>query len=296
MLVEYPPNDYYVDPYRERENRRTGKKVRRSQSDVTLHSTRRPKNRKQRREAPFDRDAKSSSKSRGSESRDSSNSGGKRRSRSSDRVLEDSGAYIVRADVHRPKKQAPPPPKPKPKRDEIQTQSMEFEDPELSESATDSAKLRAIERERQRNTDMMKANAKEPYAIGTDNPAYLDDEVRIVEDLNIRAYKYEGKPSKYENSIVAKMADMTDTPRATYVNRQSVNESESMPPTREAFHEQVTKKLENLQDPNPKSVDMNDGPVATSTGKHSRASRPTSAKGRRSRRDSNVTDQDGTCL
>ncbi|KAH3864009.1 hypothetical protein DPMN_027020 [Dreissena polymorpha] len=51
VLVEYPDKEeYYLDRYREREVRRTGKKVKRSQSDVTLHSTRRPKNRKQRGE------------------------------------------------------------------------------------------------------------------------------------------------------------------------------------------------------------------------------------------------------
>ena len=59
MLVDYAePDEYYLDRYREREVRRTGKRVRRSQSDVTLHSTKRPKNRKQRGEAPFENQIK----------------------------------------------------------------------------------------------------------------------------------------------------------------------------------------------------------------------------------------------
>lgn len=61
--------------------RRTGKKVKRSQSDVTLHSTRRHKNRIQRGETPFDRPAKSSNKSRDADDKNSNERRGSRDSR-----------------------------------------------------------------------------------------------------------------------------------------------------------------------------------------------------------------------
>ncbi|WAQ96874.1 hypothetical protein MAR_029564 [Mya arenaria] len=259
VLVELPEKEeYYLDRYRERETRRTGKKVRRSQSDVTLHSTRRPKNRKQRGETPFDK----TSTSRDSDDRGSREREGLRASRDSYERVEgrdrDSrerrgsrdwdGARKDRTtvvDVHKPKKQAPPPPQPKPRRDEVEAKARNFSDPELGESATDSAKLRAIERERERERERAREKKLErelDKVIEKDNRAFVPDE-----DLH-------------------------------------------------GFHAEVTKKLENLKsgDGVPKSIDTTEGPVATSTGKHSRASRPTSAREqRRSRRSSNVTDADG---
>lgn len=290
MLVSYPEQDeYYLDRYREREVRRTGKKVRRSQSDVTLHSTRRPKNRKQRKETPFDRESQDSADDKGNRV--------PRRSQSNDRELQRDRTTV--ADVHRPKKQAPPPPKQN--RDETQKQSdMKFTEPEIAESATDSAKLRALERERERN----KENERDAHKriddcvynseYVRDNEGFIDDN-GMSSDLNVRPYNYEGKPSQYESSAVAKMAALADTPKATYINRQSISGNiKETPTSKEAFHAEVSKKLEKLQDMNVPPLDIADGPVATSTGNHSRSSRPQSAKGkRRSRRGSNVTDQDG---
>lgn len=299
MLMSHPEHEeYYLDRYREREVRRTGKKVRRSQSDVTLHSTRRPKNRKQRKETPFDHDK--TTRSRDSEDRSSNDRREQRPKRSQSNEREINNERTIVADVHRQKKPAPAPPNQKPKRDEIQSKSMDFSDPEISESATDSAKLRALERERERNREMerVERKKKEEYIrsddYSVDNRGFIDD--NGTSDLNVRPYNYEGKPSIYESSIVAKMAAMADTPKATYINKQGIVDSRSNPkeqqPTKEAFHAEVAKKLEKLQDKTVPPLDLTEGPVATSTGNHSRASRPTSAK-RRSRRGSNVTDQDG---
>ncbi|WAQ96819.1 hypothetical protein MAR_029509 [Mya arenaria] len=312
VLVELPEKEeYYLDRYRERETRRTGKKVRRSQSDVTLHSTRRPKNRKQRGETPFDK----TSTSRDSDDRGSREREGLRASRDSYERVEgrdrDSrerrgsrdwdGARKDRTtvvDVHKPKKQAPPPPQPKPRRDEVEAKARNFSDPELGESATDSAKLRAIERERERERERAREKKLErelDKVIEKDNRAFVPDE-----DLHVRPYSYTGKPvqqsTKYENSIVAKMAALTETPKATYIRPSDNFSRENLP---QGFHAEVTKKLENLKsgDGVPKSIDTTEGPVATSTGKHSRASRPTSAREqRRSRRSSNVTDADGNIV
>ena len=302
MLVSHPEHEeYYLDRYREREVRRTGKKVRRSQSDVTLHSTRRPKNRKQRKETPFEKEK--STRSHDSEDRSSNERYEQRprRSQSNEREIE----RTIVADIHRQKKPAPPPPKPKPHKQDSQIKSMDFSDAEISESATDSAKLRALERERERNREAELAAERKKNqenirhnGYSGDNRGFVDDN-GYTNDLNVRPYSYEGKPaSKYESSIVAKMAAMTETPKATYINRQTFVDSSSKaneipnPPSKEAFHAEVSKKLEKLQDRTVPPLDLTEGPVATSTGNHSRASRPTSAK-RRSRRGSNVTDQDG---
>lgn len=287
--------EYYVDRYREREVRRTGKKVRRSQSDVTLHSTRRVKNRKQRKEAPFDR-------SRDSEDKNSSDKyeHRPRRSQSNDREL-DRGRTVV-ADIHKQKKAAPPAPNPKPKREEIQSKHIDFHDAEISESATDSAKLRALDRERERNrgSELTESKRTDDHTYTSeyigDNRGFIGD-TGTADDLNVRSYNYEGKPSIYESSIVAKMAAMTETPKATYANRQSITDNSSKSnnkPATDAFHAQVSEKLEKLQDGNGPHLDITEGPVATSTGNHSRASRPTSAKAKRlSRRGSSMTDPDG---
>lgn len=306
MLHSHHEEDYYGDKYREREVRRTGKKVKRSQSDVTLHSTRRPKNRKQRKEAPFDR--QKSTGSRDSEDRNSYDQYSDRpRSRSNDREL--NHERMIVAEVHKQKKKAPPPPMPKPKRDEIQAPARDYYDPEMTESATDSAKLRALERERERERlrDSEKAELKRNEEnqrfksdYVSDNRGFVDDE-GVSNDLRVRPYTYEGKPSIYESSVVAKMAALTDTPKATYANRQSfVETSHKQGETNQstqAFHAEVSKKLEELKDKK-LPLDMSEGPVATSTGNHSRASRPTSAskERRRSRRGSNVTDQDGNVI
>jgi len=324
VLVEVPePEEYYLDRYREREVRRTGKRVRRAHSDVTLHSTRRPKNRKQRGETPFEKSSNSreSDDKRSQDSRDGprqsresrDSQAGREHRGSQDRLDDHRGSREGRAkdargsrddldrhpgrrdrttvvDVHKPKKQAPAPPQQKPKREE--RQSVEYSDPELGESATDSAKLRAIERERERAKEK-ELGLELDKMLEKDNRAYVHDE-----DLHIRPYSYEGKPvqqtsTKYENSVVAKMAALTETPKATYIRPAENVQSRDIP---QSFHAEVTKKLETLQtvDGPLRSLDTTEGPVATSTGKHSRASRPNSAREqRRSRRGSNVTDADG---
>ncbi|KAH3864010.1 hypothetical protein DPMN_027021 [Dreissena polymorpha] len=96
------------------------------------------------------------------------------------------------------------------------------------------------------------------------------------------------------------MAALTETPKATYIRPNAPSDQ----PTREiphSFHAEVSKKLEDLKNSDSvdvmRALDTADGPVATSTGKHSRASRPTSGREhRRSRRGSTVTDADGNIV
>ena len=290
MLVDYAePSGYYLDRYREREVRRTGKRVRRSQSDVTLHSTKRPKNRKQRGETPFDK----REKERHHEDKHASKEHGHRRRRHShDRELD--GERTTTADIHKPRKVAPPPPRSKPRPEEVQSKSMDIMDPDISPSATDSAKLRAIERNREKEQLRQSSTNEVFHDLGRDNPGFNANE-NDTNELNVRSYNYEGKPSKYESPVVAKMAELTDTARV-HVTRNNQNKLGSTGDdhgSRESFHAEVSRKLEKIQDGVKRDniLDVKDGPVATSTGKHSRASRPTSTRGRGG---SNVADQDGT--
>jgi len=297
--------------------------VKRSQSDVTLHSTRRPKNRKQRGETPFEKTTSKSRDSQDSHSRDSRGDSYTkesydpyRQSRTSSDGYNRDRTTVV--EVHKQKKPAPPPPKPKPKKEDYVNPPTNLHDPELTESATDSAKLRAIERERGRERerernreieDEMKKGRKrmqdekdkkasEDYksSFMRDNYGYVSDGNTSV-DLNVRPYNYEGQPvqqsSAYESSVVARMAALTDTPKPVIIRQGESNMHVDTPRT---FHAEVTKKLEKLKDTgrDGRPVDIADGPMATSTGKHSRSSRPASGKERRrSRRESTVTDQDG---
>lgn len=291
MLVDYAePDEYYLDRYREREVRRTGKRVRRSQSDVTLHSTKRPKNRKQRGEAPFE---KSDKEGHHENKRDSKEHGHKQRSNSHDRMLDKE--RTTTADVHKPtRKAAPPPPKPKPHREEVQSKSLDLIDPDSLPSATDSAKLRAIERNREKE-QLRQASTNEVISdLGQDNYGFVPHE-KDMNELNIKSYNYEGKPSVYESPVVAKMAELTDTPRVVRSNQNKLSSTGNDYGSRESFHAEVSRKLEKIQvGANVDTrVDITDGPVATSTGKHSRSSRPTSGRGRRG---SNVTDQDGNIV
>ena len=283
MLVEYPDqNDYYLDRYREREVRRTGKRVRRSQSDVTLHSTKRPKNRKQRGETPFEKPEKAKHEEN---KRDSKEHGHKPGHHSHERDR------TTTADVHKPRKTAPPPPKSKPRLEEVQTKSMDVLDPDIDPSATDSAKLRAIERNREKEQVRQISTSEVYHDLGTDNFGFTSNDTDL-EELHIKAYNYEGKPSKYESPVVAKMAELTDTPRVARINQNKLGKTGEEHGKRETFHAEVSRKLEKIQDgvKVENRVDVRDGPVATSTGKHSRSSRPTSGRGRTG---SNVTDQDG---
>lgn len=296
VLVDYAdPDNYYLDRYREREVRRTGKRVRRSQSDVTLHSTKRPKNRKQRGETPFDKEGKENrdekrEAKRHEDKRDSHEHGHRRRHHSHERVIDKE--HTTTAEVHKPRKTAPPPPKPKPYHEEVQSKSLDLIDPESLPSATDSAKLRAIERNREKEQLRQTSTNDVMNDLGKDNHAFNSNE-NDLNDLYIRPYNYEGKPSKYESPVVAKMAALTDTPRVVRTNQNNTNGIGNDYGSQESFHAEVSRKLEKIQDgvKVDKSVDV-EGPVATSTGKHSRSSRPSSSRGH-ARRGSNVTDQDG---
>ena len=304
MLVDYGEPDYYLDRYREREVRRTGKRIQRSQSDVTLHSTKRPKNRKQRRETPFDK----TEKEKQNEKRDSGRHEDKRDSyehkrdsykydrrhrRHSDERVVDRERTTTTAEVHKPRKSAPPPPKPKPHREEVPSKSLDLIDPESLPSATDSAKLRALEKNREKEQLRQIGTNDVMNDLGRDNHGFNANESDL-NDLHIKAYKYEGKPSQYESPVVAKMAALTDTPRVVRTHQNNINSKGEDYGSRESFHAEVSRKLEKIQDgvKDETRVDLNEGPVATSTGKHSRSSRPASGRGHH-RRGSNVTDQDG---
>lgn len=318
MLVDYVEPDYYLDRYREREVRRTGKRIRRSQSDVTLHSTKRPKNRKQRGVAPFDK----TDKEKQTEKRDSLNHEGshdsyehKRKSyeqkrnsyehkhdsyekdRRSRRESDERGIErernTITAEIHKPRKSAPPPPKPRPYREESQSKSLDLLDPDSLPSATDSAKLRALEKNREKEQLRQSGTHAMINDLGRDNHGFNTNGSEL-NDLHIKAYKYEGKPSQYESPVVAKMAALTDTPRVVRHHQSNIISKGDDFGSRESFHAEVSRKLEKIQDgvKDKTHVDLNEGPVATSTGKHSRSSRSASGKGHH-RRGSNVTDQDG---
>ena len=319
MLVDYVEPDYYLDRYREREVRRTGKRIRRSQSDVTLHSTKRPKNRKQRGEAPFDK----TDKEKQTETRESARHEGKHHSyehkhdsyehkrnsyehkhdsyeqdrrnrRQSDERVSERERNTTTAEVHKPRKSAPPPPKPRPHREEVRSKSLDLIDPDSLPSATDSAKLRALEKNREKEQLRQSGTNAVMNDLGRDNHGFNAKESDL-NDLHIKAYKYEGKPSQYESPVVAKMAALTDTPRVVRPHQNNIISKGDDFGSRESFHAEVSRKLEKIQDSvkdNTARVDLNEGPVATSTGKHSRSSRPTSGRGHH-RRGSNVTDQDG---
>ena len=309
--MDYVEPDYYLDRYREREVRRTGKKVQRSQSDVTLHSTKRPKNRKQRGETPFykpdkgksteTRDAARETRrdsyeyTRGSDenTRNSYEHERRHRRQHSDERVIDRDRTTTTVEVHKPRKAAPPPPKHKPHREEVGSKSLDLVDPDSLPSATDSAKLRALEKNREKEQLRQSGTHAVIHDLGRDNYGF-DGNKSNMDDLHIKPYKYEGKPSQYESPVVAKMAALTDTPRVVRSHQSNMISKGDDFGSRESFHAEVSRKLEKIQDgvKDDARVDLREGPVATSTGKHSRSSRPASSRGHH-RRGSNVTDQDG---
>lgn len=291
MLLEYPKEEKYLDRYREREVRRTGEKVHRSQSDVTLHFTQRPKHRKQRGGGPFEHD-KNSSKLKNNKD-----------NKIVDRFSEKrNGNHSNDKEIKREEEKPTLLPSSKCK-EEMHVASAKLSNTIILESAADTAKRKAIqyENERQRPNELAKTQQKEDYSVYiSDNFGFISDEFSDS-GLHVRPYYYEGKPTKNASSVVAKMAALTDAPNATFVNRQGINNIRIVsPPLNNVFHNEVTKKLEQLQlknDSTPHSVDSTDGPAATSTINHSRASKQNSSRDRRrSRRGSGVTDQDGNVV
>ncbi|KAK3579461.1 hypothetical protein CHS0354_028265 [Potamilus streckersoni] len=209
-LLARPENVEYIDPYLEREHRRTGKQVRRSQSDATMHSTRRPKNKRHRHQSP--------------------------------NIPSQGGKSQVNAEIHmrRPDKTktaAPslPPLSHTKKPAEETIKALDIIDPDLSPSATDSAKLRAIEK------------AKEREYLG-----YNGGE-NSMNDLNVRPYNYSG-------SIPLNSCPVPVVPKTEPNSRQRSVTSDPIdfpPSVVNAFGDEVSKSLSDTQ--KSKAIDMIDG-------------------------------------
>ncbi|KAL3876877.1 hypothetical protein ACJMK2_034659 [Sinanodonta woodiana] len=209
-LLARPENLEYMDPYLEREHRRTGKKVRRSQSDATMHSTRRPKNKRHRHQSP--------------------------------NHPSNGGTSQVNAEVHmiKPSKTKSTVPSVYPlshtkKPSEEQTKTIDILDPDLPPSATDSAKLRAIEKARERESL--------EYSGGENSTS----------GFNVRPYNYSG-------NIPLSSSTVPVVPKTEPSSRQrSVqNDRIDFPPSVDsALGDEVSKSLSDSQ--NSKDADMTDG-------------------------------------
>lgn len=173
MLVEYPDGQEYIyDPYRDvSEERRHGKKVKRTHSDLT--GTKRKK-RERRRESPYDA----------------------RKNKSTDVLDKTPGADgTAVADVHHRKQgdhtfvqtteQRPP------TQLSEQTATIDIHDNELSECATDSAKIRAMQG-RNSEPDPISKKWEGKDDLRLDLPSDINDDG--TDDLHVKHYQYDGKP------------------------------------------------------------------------------------------------------
>lgn len=171
MLVEYPDGQEYIyDPYRDvSTDRHHGKKVKRTHSDLT--GTKRKK-REKRRESPFEG----------------------RKNRSTEMLNKNSGSdRIAPVDVHNKRQRDPSILQTtelrKPKERSEQTATIEIHDNELSECATDSAKIRAMQgRNNEPEPISKKWEVKEDLRL--DLPSDINDD---PDDLQFKSYQYNGK-------------------------------------------------------------------------------------------------------
>ncbi|XP_052072031.1 uncharacterized protein LOC127710283 isoform X2 [Mytilus californianus] len=193
MLVEYPEgHEYIYDPYRDTtDDRRRGKKVKRTHSDLT--GTKR-KRKEKRRGSPMEN----------------------RRNRSIERLDRPSGSdRATSADVHRQQKQPyilqtkeqrPP------KEISEQTATIDIHDTELSECATDSAKIRAIQG---RTSDPEPISKKWPVndELKLDLPSDINDDG--TDDIEVKRYQYVGN---YPNKIESHPNKPTENKTGGYTN------------------------------------------------------------------------------
>lgn len=194
MLVEYPEgHEYIYDPYRDTtDDRRRGKKVKRTHSDLT--GTKR-KRKEKRRGSPME----------------------DRRNRSVERLDRPSGSdRATSADVHRQQKQPyilqtkeqrPP------KEISEQTATIDIHDTELSECATDSAKIRAIQG---RTSDPEPISKKWPVNddLKLDLPSDINDDGTDI-DIQVKRYQYDGN---YPNKIESHPNKPTENKTGGYTN------------------------------------------------------------------------------
>ncbi|KAJ8318115.1 hypothetical protein KUTeg_003206 [Tegillarca granosa] len=182
VLVEYPNDgDFYYDPYREREERRTeksGRKVKRAHSDVTGNTTKRQRQKK-RQEAPSF-DSREDHYRRGDQpkSRTASVEVHSRKSRDSSSSV--TGRSGRSTSPGRNERRAVYPP-----HHEDQIKTLEINDDDLSLCATDSAKIRAMQ-ERAKDHDMTDKWKKEELSLNL--PRDSDNETGI----NVHTYEYNG--------------------------------------------------------------------------------------------------------
>lgn len=180
MLMDYPDgHDHYYDPYRDVEDRRHGKKVKRTHSDLT--GTKRKKREKRRESPSFE----------------------SRKNKSTEMLDKGSDRQRTTAEVHRSKSKSKAPPAPsvvqtreqRPPREIVeQTATIEIHDNDLSECATDSAKIRAMQGKTYEPEPIsMKWEGKEDLRLNI--PSDINDDV--TDDLNVKRYQYDGhyKPS-----------------------------------------------------------------------------------------------------
>ncbi|VDI63732.1 Hypothetical predicted protein [Mytilus galloprovincialis] len=182
MLVEYPEgHEYIYDPYRDTsDDQRRGKKVKRTHSDLT--GTKRKKKEKRR----------------GSPMEDRRNRSIERLDRPSDRPPVPDRA--TSADVHRQQKQPyilQTKERRPPKEISEQTATIDIHDTELSECATDSAKIRAMQG---RTSDPEPISKKWPVNddLKLDLPSDINDDG--TDDITVKRYQYDGNyPHKTES-------------------------------------------------------------------------------------------------
>lgn len=213
MLVEYPDGQEYIyDPYRDvSEERRHGKKVKRTHSDLT--GTKRKK-RDRRRESPYDA----------------------RKNKSTD-VLDKtpSADRTAVADVHHRRQRDPTfiqtTEQRPPTQLSEQTATIDIHDNELSECATDSAKIRAMQgRNSEPEPISKKWEGKDDLRL--DLPSDINDDA--TDDLHVKHYQYDGK-NKIEGPAIRTSGN--NSAKTGYTN-SAFNENEK----RESTH--VHKRLE----------------------------------------------------
>ncbi|KAK3090800.1 hypothetical protein FSP39_014738 [Pinctada imbricata] len=165
VLVEYPDGtDYYSDPYRDigyEENRKRGKKVQRTHSDLT--GTKRKKRQRNRQESPYNK---------GSNHGDKEVSG----KRTSSVEVHHRQSYTEQMDNNKNTKEA-----------DIN---------EAGLSQTDSAKLRAINERNKEADTRISQKWRSADELRLDLPNESDDERN--NDVSVRKYEYKGRFDKTE--------------------------------------------------------------------------------------------------